>query len=225
MNDAVIEFRETGFGYVNHAARIVIVGITPGVSQLVNDRSGKSPREIKRENAFAGRMRPNLIRMLDYVGVNRLLGIESCATLWSCDFDKVEMTSLLKEATFVKGKMFNNPALIAKSAKLTAAFNEGFKRDCASYLNAVLFVACGNAVGSVISGLKADGIISAEVISIPHPSGANAGRIAAFLNGDDDSLDTACRVAREQARIALRVVNSMCKKISAQLTAIQANLD
>lgn len=48
MNDAEIEFRKTGFEYVNPAARVVIVGITPGVSQLANDRSGKSPREIKR---------------------------------------------------------------------------------------------------------------------------------------------------------------------------------
>ena len=211
MNDDEIEFRKTGFEYVNPAARVVIVGITPGVSQLANDRSGKSSREIKRENAFAGRMRPNLIRMLDYVGVNRLLGIESCASLWGCDFDKVEMTSLLKEATFVRDKMFNSPALIAKSAKLTAAFKEGFKRDCASYKNAILFVACGNAVGSVIAELKSEGIISAEVISIPHPSGANAGRIAAFLKGDDASVDTTCRVAREQARMAMRVVNSIAE--------------
>ena len=100
INDDDIEFKATGFDYVNPAAQIVLVGITPGNTQLLGSRCGKTPREIKRENAFAGGMRNNLFRMLDHIGVNTLLGISSCKSLWEEDFDKVEMTSLLRDATF-----------------------------------------------------------------------------------------------------------------------------
>lgn len=75
------------------------MGITPGNSQLKGEREGLDLREIKRKNAFTGNMRPNLINMLDYIGVNNVLGIESCRTLWEEAFDRVDMTSLLKEAT------------------------------------------------------------------------------------------------------------------------------
>lgn len=71
-------FEKTDFDYTNPNAEVVIVGITPGNNQLLGSREGKTLKEIKRENAFGGNMRPNLIAMLDHIGVNRLLGIESC---------------------------------------------------------------------------------------------------------------------------------------------------
>lgn len=118
--DANIIIEPTGFGYQNIEAKVVIVGITPGNSQLDGSREGLSPKEIKCKYAFAGKMRPNLINMLNYIGVNRLLGIESCSTLWGDDFDKVDMTSLLKEATYELKKdgsrmMFKDVKKIAKS--------------------------------------------------------------------------------------------------------------
>lgn len=97
--DEIIVFEPTEFDYVNPEAEVVIVGITPGNSQLKGEREGLDKREIKRLNAFAGNMRSNLVKMLDYVGVNNLLGIETCRSLWEESFDRVEMTSLLKEAT------------------------------------------------------------------------------------------------------------------------------
>lgn len=80
--DDCIVTKTAGFDYTNPEAEVVIVGITPGNNQLISSREGKSLKEIKRENAFAGNMRPNLIRMLDHVGVNRLLHIDSCCSLW-----------------------------------------------------------------------------------------------------------------------------------------------
>ena len=51
------KFEPTAFDYVNPKAEVVIVGITPGNSQLDGSREGLSPREIKRKYAFAGKMR------------------------------------------------------------------------------------------------------------------------------------------------------------------------
>lgn len=97
-------------------------------------------------NAFAGSMRTNLVKMLDYVGVNELLSISTCATLLGDDFDRVEMTSSLKEATHIlknngEKEMFKDVPQIDKSAKLTNMFNEGILADCKNYDVAKLFVA------------------------------------------------------------------------------------
>ena len=56
--DEKIIFEPTCFDHQNTKARAVIVGITPGNSQLKGEREGLDLREIKRKNAFAGSMRP-----------------------------------------------------------------------------------------------------------------------------------------------------------------------
>ena len=209
INDDAIEFKATGFDYVNPAALVVLVGITPGNTQLLGSRCGKTFREIKRENAFAGGMRNNLSRMLDHIGVNMLLGISSCRSLWNEDFDKVEMTSLLKDATYYKGKMFNRASDILRSRKLTNALYNGFIKDCSSYSEAMLFVAMGDGVGRVLSHLVSEGVISVPVVVVPHPSGANAGRIAVFLGSKPSGLDLASRRAHEQAIHAKLTISQM----------------
>ena len=179
-------FEPTGFDYVNPKAKVVIVGITPGNSQLKGDRTALSPREVKRINAFAGGMRHNLINMLDHIMVNKLLEIDSCSSLWEENFDKVDMTSLLIEATYELKKngekeMFKHPENISKSDKLTKMLEEGFVKNCAKYENTVLYVACGPGVYDVLKMLQAEKKIEGLVIGIAHPSGANMGRIQCYL--------------------------------------------
>ena len=213
--DEKIIFEPTGFGYQNTRAKVVIVGITPGNSQLDGKRDGMSPREIKRTYAFAGNMRPNLIKMLDYIGVNRFLGIESCSSLWDEDFDKVDMTSLLKEATYELKKdgsrmMFKDVKKIAKSEKLTKMLEEGFLEDCKSYNNAVLFVACGPGVYNVLKRLQREKKIQGDVVGIAHPSGANTGRIQCYL-GNVEPKDQSYKWCMERAREAKAIVESLCQ--------------
>lgn len=179
-------FEKTDFDYTNPNAEVVIVGITPGNNQLLGSREGKTLKEIKRENAFGGNMRPNLIAMLDHIGVNRLLGIESCCSFWGDDFDRVEMTSLLKDATFVVKKngekdMFKNCPAIISDETLCKRFRDGFVEDCRHYSKARLYVACGAGVYGILLQLQKEGIIQVPVAGIVHPSGSNSGRIATFL--------------------------------------------
>ena len=137
--------------YVNSKAKVVIVGITPGNEQIKNSRKDKTKKEIKMDNAFAGKMRKPLIEMLNYIQLNKYLGIKTCESLWEKDFNKVEFTSLLKEATYeykmVNGKreekMFNDPSKIPKVKKLNNAFEKGFMADCKKYKDAKLFIALG----------------------------------------------------------------------------------
>lgn len=210
IDDKII-FEPTAFDYVNPNADVVIVGITPGNSQLKGEREGIEPREIKRRNAFAGSMRPNLVKMLDHIGVNSMLGIKSCKTLWEEDFDKVDMTSLLVEATYELKKdgtmeMFRHAEKIAKSVKLTRMLEEGFVKNCSRYEIDVLFVACGPGVYDVLKKLKAEGRIRGKVVGIAHPSGANQGRILCYL-GQKTAQDSSHEWCQEKAQEAKEIIN------------------
>ena len=213
--DEKFVFEKTDFDYVNPNALVVIVGITPGNSQLKDSREGKSLEEIKRENAFAGNMRPNLVSMLDSIGINRMLGIESCRSLWGEDFSKVEMTSLLKDATYEIKKdgtkmMFRDTSKIAKSPKLTQLYERGFIEDCHHYSKAKIFVACGKSVYDRLTELQSKGIITAPIVGIAHPSGANAGRISAYLGkkAPKDASEVWCQTHAEEARDIISEVKS-----------------
>lgn len=190
--DEKIVFEPTGFDYVNPDAEVVIVGITPGNSQVKGEREGMSPKEIKRTYAFKGGIRKNIVKMLDYIGVNTMLGIKSCASFWREDFGRVELTSLLKDATYVVEKggraMFKDTEDIAKSKLLTEKFEMGFVKDCAQYTKAKLFVACGQGVYDKLLKLKDRGIITAPVVAIAHPSGNNSMRVLYYLGQLDSSL-------------------------------------
>ena len=210
-------FEPTAFDYVNPKAEVVIVGITPGNSQLDGSREGMSPREIKRKYAFAGKMRPNLVKMLDFIGVNSLLGIESCSTLWEEDFDKVDMTSLLVEATYELKKdgtkeMFRHAQKIAKSEKLTGMLEEGFVKNCSRYENPVLYVACGLGVYDVLKSLLEEQKIKGQVVGIAHPSGANMKCIQCYLGRKEPTTQSLQRYV-EKAQEAKEIVNCAIKDL------------
>lgn len=211
--DDKIIFEHTAFGYVNPKAEVVIVGITPGNTKLDGSREGLTPREVKRIYAFSGRMRPNLVNMLNHIGINKMLGIASCKTLWEDDFDRVEMTSLLKEATYElnnKGEkvMFKDTKKIWKSEKLQKMLCEGFVKDCEQYTNAKLFVACGPGVYNTLTTLREQGLINAPIIAIAHPSGANTGRICCYL-GTYEPKDASTQWCKDKAEEAKKTVVSL----------------
>ena len=205
--DEKFAFEPTGFDYVNPKAEVVIVGITPGNSQQKGSREGMSPREIKRKYAFAGTLRKHMVKMLDYIGLNSLLRIDSYASLWEQDFDRVEMTSLLKDATYVVGKsgktMFKDTEIIAKSKELSEKYENGFVRDCEQYKQAKLFVACGQGVYDELMKLKERGVIAAPVVAIAHPSGNNAIRVKYYMEEIESSLMW-CEEMSKKAREIVR---------------------
>ncbi|MGA8900777.1 MAG: hypothetical protein WB528_14965, partial [Bradyrhizobium sp.] len=95
------------FDHINTGADIVIVGITPGKQQMreaIDEARrammlGLSDAEVlaraKVYASFAGSMRTNLVKLMDAVGVNRLLGIASTASLWGEDSHRAHFTSAL----------------------------------------------------------------------------------------------------------------------------------
>jgi hypothetical protein len=182
------------FDWVNPAARIVIVGITPGFTQWQNAMreaqkqliAGKSPaealREAKRTGAFSGPMRPNLVALLDHFGLNQWLGIKSCESLFSTDAHLVQTTSALRHPIFVDGENYNGTPGMTQHRLLQNLLLEHFGPEAQQLKKAVL-VPLGPKVSEALAWLVQKGKLDgARVLDgMPHPSGANAERIAYML--------------------------------------------
>jgi hypothetical protein len=189
------------FDYVNPDARVVLVGISPGFVQWKNAvraaqqglREGLALPELLRAakytGAFSGAIRPNLVALLDHIGLQHWLGIASCATLFGAHAHLMHVTGALRQPIFVDGTNYNgaNPNMLTTpllQAQLLAYFGEEAAR-----LRGALFVPLGPKVSLALSWLARRGLIDEARIlhGIPHPSGANAERIAYFLGRKDKS--------------------------------------
>jgi hypothetical protein len=182
------------FEYRNAAARVVIVGITPGRTQMLNalrecrrqlDRGADeitTLREAKLTGAFSGAMRPNLVALLDAIGIARWLSLDSCDALFDGRSPLAQTASALRNPVFVDGQNYNGTPPMTRHPMLRRQLVEWFGRDAASFPSAV-FVPLGDKVADALDYLAAEGCITRDRIldGLPHPSGANAERIAYFL--------------------------------------------
>jgi hypothetical protein len=114
-----IDIAYAPFDHVNLAAKVVVVGLTPGRQQMRNAllqasrslRSGRSDHDAaaaaKVFASFSGPMRANLVAMLDSIEVNDVLGLPSTSSLWNGDAHHVHFTSALKYPVFIDGKNYS----------------------------------------------------------------------------------------------------------------------
>ncbi|CAJ0860791.1 hypothetical protein AMST5_01334 [freshwater sediment metagenome] len=182
------------FDYVNPAAQIVIVGLTPGRQQMANallaasrslkngDSEAQAMREVKTFASFSGPMRANLIAMLDAIGVNQWLRIATTGSLWEADAPRVQFTSVLRYPVFVNGANYSGAPAPISSPFLRRQLLTWFTTELALLPHAV-FVPLGPAVDEALRvAAREVGFDCRRVLSsLPHPSGANAERIAFFL--------------------------------------------
>lgn len=185
------------FEYVNPKAQIVLVGITPGPTQMVNAnnaarralREGLPTSEVlhraKATGAFSGEpLRGNLIRQLEHWGVPRWLGVERAADLFGKAADLVQTTSLLRFPAFVDGKDYAGAPDMLNNQVLRRHLHEHFLQEVRE-LPEALFFGLGPKVSSVLEKLARAGSIDGErvITGMLHPSGNNTYRIA-WLTGD-----------------------------------------
>lgn len=188
------------FEYINPKARVVIVGITPGRTQMLNalrearaqlDRGAPYEAALiaaKRTGAFSGAMRPNLVAMLDHVGINRWLGIRSCDALFGVSAELVQTTSVLRNPVFVDGANYNGTPCMLRHPLLREELLIRFGEDARALPKAV-FVPLGDKVAEALHFVADQGFLDRSRIldGLPHPSGANAERIAYFLGRKERS--------------------------------------
>jgi hypothetical protein len=186
------------FESVNAAARVVVVGITPGFNQWKN-AVAEAQRQLalgaaqdqllhaaRIAGAFSGAIRPNLVALLDAISVARWLGIDSCASLFGEHAHLVQITSILRHAVFVNGKNYSGTPNMTRTPYLQQQMLDWFALEAAQ-LGDAIFIPMGSTVSEGLDWLAARGVIRPERIlhGLPHPSGANAERVAYFLGRKD----------------------------------------
>ncbi|WP_417228301.1 hypothetical protein [Amphritea sp.] len=194
------------FDYINTDARIVICGITPGLQQArialqiaakrlhAGSTQLDALRAAKATASFAGSMRINLIRMLDYCGIHEKLELSSCAELFESKQALLHTTSALRYPILVNGKNYSGSPSMLTTPLLRDQIETYLVPEVASINANALFVPLGEKVAKVLLELARRGIINEQQVlaGVPHPSGANAERIKFFL-GEKDEKDLSDR--------------------------------
>ena len=189
------------FDHVSIGADIVIVGITPGKQQMreaIEEARrammfGLSEAEVlaraKVHASFAGTMRTNLVKLMDAVGLNVLLGIASTASLWEVDSHRAHFTSAIRYPTFVDGENYSRSPDMNGVPFLFDRSRNWLEEEFSLFPDAVI-VPMGDMVSEVLTRIGPKMAISNNRIlaGMPHASGANNGPISKFLGdaGEDD---------------------------------------
>ena len=166
------------FDYVNSKAKIMIVGITPGLQQMLQSfqviNDGKSLKEVKDLSSFKGSMRTTLIKYLDELEVNKKLKIKSCESLFNKNSKHLHTTSLVKYPVFDKGKNYSGSNILKKKI-LIEFIEKNFLKELKTLKKAII-IPLGNTVSSTIEYLnnKYNLKLACFLKGFPHPSGANA---------------------------------------------------
>lgn len=190
--DAAREIVYAPFDWTNEAARVALVGITPGRHQgwvasmeaaAALRRGGSADEALRRAKSvasFSGSMRRNLVTMLDGIGLAETLGIASCDDLFGSAHVLATHLSALAFPVFQNGrnyagsKITSDPVFVALIRQVLAA----------QLLQAAhaLIVPLGNAAAEAVGLLIAEGVIDPArcMLGFPHPSGANGHRHAQF---------------------------------------------
>jgi hypothetical protein len=180
--------------YLNPQAKIILVGITPGWTQMeiafrvARDglRRGETPdavcRRVDQCASFAGGMRHNLVTMLDEIGVPAALGVASSMMLFAAGQNLAHTTSLLRYPVFIRQHNYTGHTPDPLSVPLLRhAILARFVPEMA-LVPAAVIIPLGMCASTVCAWLIAQGHLPQDrcLLGFPHPSGANGHRVAQF---------------------------------------------
>ena len=182
------------FEFVNESAKVVICGITPGIQQATiatkaaqeglkqGLSAGEALKHAKHSASFAGAMRRNLAEMMDFIGLQHWLGIDSCWDLFQTRQDLVHFTSALRNPVLDHGQNFSGGRAMISNSYLWDQIETGLVAEIRSLPDDCVFIPLGQGVDAVFEKLACEGVIERNRVlsGLPHASGANAERIAYF---------------------------------------------
>ena len=192
---------------INERAKVAIVGITPGWTQMEiayrearqgiheNKPTEQILTDAKQAAGFAGSMRNYLVEMLDECGLAEGLQITSCKSLFNKRRDLLHTTSVIKHPVFYKGKNYTgHTPKIVKSPLLSDYAFHVFRCEL-EQINGALIVPLGKSVSTVLMALIEQGHVDRNhcLFGLPHPSGVNGHRRRQF--------------AEEKESLRLQVIN------------------
>jgi hypothetical protein len=182
------------YEYVNVKAKLMIIGITPGFTQM--EVAIRSARDDLREGvpaeqidqrakalaSFAGSMRTHLIEMLNQLELPLWLGLGSSRSLFEERRDLLHTTSAIRYPVFIHGKNYtgHSPPIL-KSETLYRYAESIFLPELLAVEDA-LVIPLGKSVAEVVQRFADKGWIDSQrcLFQMPHPSGANGHRKKQF---------------------------------------------
>lgn len=183
------------FDHIQMKARLVIVGITPGRTQAVNALQAASACQARGQSlemslaaakltaSFSGgAIRNNLIAMLDSIGVADYFGVGSTAAMFRPGANDVHFTSALRYPVFVNGKNYNGTPDMLRTPILREQIETHLAEEVRALPRAI-WLPLGPKAEGALSHLVREGLLEGQQVltGMPHPSGANAERVAVFL--------------------------------------------
>jgi hypothetical protein len=139
--------------------------------------------------SFSGPMRTNLIAMLDQIGLNRWLGVSTTADVWGPRTDLVHFTSALRYPVYISGKNYSGSPSMTATPFLRELLLRCLGQEAKALPRAV-WIPLGPGATEGVSWLVREGMLPQDRVltGLPHPSGANAERIAYFLGRKERGL-------------------------------------
>lgn len=213
------------FEHLNPAAKIVLVGMSPGhkqmlvVAETIREQLGRFGRvdlaDLKRRGAFAGaKMRSNLCRMLDYYDIPALAGVSSAAALFGSRWPSLHTTSLLRYPVFVDGEDFTGQLDMLETPVLRKYVESYFCQEIATLDNPYI-VPLGDEAADALQALVGSGRVSGERVidRLRHPSPEAGSRVGYVigevgrgdLKPDDPVMNCVDKYDAERERVKRRV--------------------
>ncbi|ODG90356.1 hypothetical protein BED47_12680 [Gottfriedia luciferensis] len=195
-----LEIYYAPFEYINERAKVIIVGITPGLHQMKQSYSTvislkdevmddeEILHEVKKNSSFEGPMRKNLIAMLDELELHHYLGLNSTSELFSTASHLVQTTSVIKYPVFYKGKNYNGSTPnILRTDLLKKYIVNTFAAEIIR-LESPLIIPLGVNVSKVLTYLTTNDYLNSDAIlyGFPHTSGGNGHRHKQFAENKED---------------------------------------
>lgn len=210
------ELRYIPFEHVNRAARLVIVGITPGPIQIKLAyskaqallRAGLDKEtiltQVKNAGSFGGpRMRPNLVRMLEHFRFGELLGIQDVSRLWGTDAHLLHSTSVVPYAAFENGKDFKGSFdQVLRSPLLKQCFLDYFVLSLQRLSGEALYVALGECPKAALDWCVSQGHLRPDQVlgAFCHPSTNGGSTIKVYLREKSADELSACDPVRHRVK-------------------------
>ena len=182
------------YEYVNTQAKVMIIGITPGFTQM--ELAIRSAREdllrgvpldqidqrAKKLASFAGSMRKNLIEMLDQIALPAAIGVHSSASLFDERRDLLHTTSVIRYPVFQQGKNYTGHSPPILKSDTLYRYAETILLPELLEVKDALVIPLGKSVSEVVQAFVDQGWISKArcLFEMPHPSGANGHRKKQF---------------------------------------------
>jgi hypothetical protein len=175
------------FEYVKYGASVVIVGITPGWSQMresfeIAQRQLASGadyesvlREVDRDVKFSGGIRRRLVSWPYELGLPELMQIPTCDVFFGARSELAHTTSVIRYALFFKRERYSGYKPVRlRDLPFLEESSSSLRSELQANANAIV-VPMGSAVSEVLELYIANGTISREQVRLGFPHASMGG--------------------------------------------------